>query len=155
MALGIWHDRVNLVLGSLVTGSMLGLEVETKKVVCFTFGWLFATLIFGPDSDIIPKRRAQWLRFILMPYSFLSRHRGLSHHFFWGTFLRNIYLLIIFYLLSFLVSFFSFISQKQILASVLMYLEFKMFFWFLIGQWFSDFIHLLTDKAYDKLFGRY
>ena len=165
MAKGKWHDRFNLFTGAVITGGMMGLEVSAEVVVAFTAGWLFSTLIFGPDTDITPKRRSQILRYFLYPYSFFFQHRGISHHFFWGTVTRNLYLLV---LLIFFINIFVYLanlvginlSVMDFLIQLKPHLKalfsseslifWKAFFSLFLGQWLSDLMHLFMDKLADK-----
>ena len=165
MALGRYHDTFNLAFGAVLSGAMIGFGVETLITVAFSAGWLFSTLIFGPDSDLTVKRRTQILRYFLWPYSFFFRHRGISHHFFWGTLSRNIYLLIILILCMKLVLYFLSLASFEIsVIDAIKTISPPMKFWFssegilfwkfsfflFLGQWLSDLAHLAFDKFADK-----
>lgn len=165
MALGKYHDTFNLVCGAVLTGTMLGFGVDTLVTVAFSAGWLFSTLIFGPDSDLGAKRRSLILRYFLWPYSFFFRHRGISHHFFWGTLSRNLYLLI---LLIIVIKFFLYLAYNfSFETSVINFVQslvpplafwfskeglvfWKFTFFLFLGQWLSDLSHLFLDKLADK-----
>ncbi len=165
MALGRYHDTFNLFLGAIITGAMLGVEVETLATVAFSTGWLFSTLIMGPDIDITAKKRTLILRYFLLPYSFFFRHRGISHHFFWGTVSRNVYLLLILIILMTLTLYIAghLDTDLSVVDTFKTYLP-PMTFWHsprgekflefcifaLFGQWLSDLGHLFLDKIADK-----
>ncbi len=164
MAKGVWHDRFNLILGASVSGTLIGLEVDPVIIVGVSAGWLFSTLIFGPDSDITPKRRTQILRYFLYPYSLFFRHRGLSHHFLWGTVSRNLYLISILIFLIYLGLYLG--AHLGIKGSVMEVLNsiFKLsgvewnrdnkslrfFLSVFLGQWVSDITHLMLDRFSDR-----
>lgn len=165
MALGRYHDTFNLAFGAVISGAMIGFGVETLITVAFSTGWLFSTLIFGPDSDLTVKRRTQILRYFLWPYSLFFRHRGISHHFFWGTVSRNLYLLILLIGIMKLILYLSTFFQLEVsVMDGLNHLMPPVKFWFskegiylwkfgfflFLGQWLSDLSHLFLDKIADK-----
>lgn len=165
MALGRYHDTFNLAFGAVLSGAMIGFGVETMITVAFSAGWLFSTLIFGPDSDLTVKRRTQILRYFLWPYSFFFRHRGISHHFFWGTVSRNLYLLILLIAIMKLILYLAglFHVETSVMDGVRALLPplkfwfskvgslfWKFSFFLFLGQWLSDLAHLLLDKVADK-----
>lgn len=165
MAIGRYHDTFNLFLGAIITGVMLGAQFSTPITVAFSAGWLFSTLIMGPDTDLTAKKRTQILRYFLLPYSFFFRHRGISHHFFWGTVSRNLYLLILLILIMKLTLYiFSFLGIEISVINFLKSLMPPIKFWFskesiglwqflfvaLLGQWSADLSHLMLDKFADK-----
>lgn len=95
MAKGKTHDKFNLFCGMVATGSLIGLGIAPLIWGTFIFGWLFATLVFSPDTDLMPKKRTGFLQFFLYPYSILFRHRGLSHGLLTGTLTRVVYGLVL------------------------------------------------------------
>ncbi|GAB4419783.1 MAG: metal-binding protein [Bacteriovoracaceae bacterium] len=156
MASGRWHDRLSLVSGAVSTGALfvfLGAEVA----VSYTVGFLFATLMFSPDTDVMPKKRSGLLQFFLYPYSILFKHRGISHALFIGTLTRIIYGVIlssiIFYILNrmghtqinesdvlnALVSFFTHYDYR--------YFEYRVITWIFVGMTMADLIHILVDRV--------
>lgn len=95
MAKGRTHDAFNLFFGMVATGVLIGLGLDFFVWPFFLIGWLFATLIFSPDTDIMPKKRSGLLQFFLYPYSILFKHRGLSHGIILGTLSRVAYAIIL------------------------------------------------------------
>lgn len=104
MAKGKSHDKFNLYLGAFFTGSIVGLFIGINEAGPFMAGWVIGTLFLSPDLDIGPKKRAGILGTALYPYSLLFKHRGISHHFLWGTLSRVVYLYIMAMFIIFLLS---------------------------------------------------
>lgn len=157
MANGRTHDQVNLLLGSLSSGLLLGLEIKWQIVLTFSIGWLLSTFVFSPDTDLNPKKRTGLLGVFLYPYSVLFKHRGLSHSFFLGTLTRVVYCLIIFSGLvavfhqmgyislnftSFWLDFWTFIKSYD--AGQLVY---QLLTWLVLGIFLADMTHLVLDKV--------
>lgn len=88
----------------VATGCLIGLERDVFTWLPLLFGWLFATLIFSPDTDLMPKKRSGVLQFFLYPYSILFKHRGLSHGLITGTISRILYAIVVGGLLVFILS---------------------------------------------------
>tara|TARA_R110000868_G_scaffold167130_3_gene401437 strand:+ start:736 stop:1242 length:507 start_codon:yes stop_codon:yes gene_type:complete len=91
MAMGKTHDGFNLFVGMVLCGTLIGLGLHWIIWGPFIFGWLFSTLVFSPDTDLMPKKRTGLLQFFLYPYSILFKHRGLSHGLITGTLTRITY----------------------------------------------------------------
>lgn len=155
MALGKVHDRVNLSVGAIFCGALIGFGQNPYVTGAFLFGWLVSTLIFSPDSDLMPKARTGPLRFFIYPYSVFFKHRGLSHSFLFGTLTRFIYGLLMLGLLTYVLNemgkidttidqYFSFLYDwlsrfdytKQ---------EYQMLVWLYLGASGADLCHILTD----------
>ena len=156
MAMGKFHDRFNLFCGALVTGYLIGVERSVPVVIMFAIGWLIATLVFSPDTDLTPKKRTAILQFFLYPYSIMFKHRGISHNIFLGTLSRLIYgaCLLCFLVLilaqmgyleldhqKFFYSIWEFIRQYNYDE-----LSYKMISWFFLGMFTADFCHVAVDK---------
>lgn len=104
MAMGKTHDGFNLFLGMICCGILIGAGLEVFVWPPFFFGWLFATLVFSPDTDLMPKKRTGLLQFFLYPYSILFKHRGLSHGVITGTLTRVTYAILVAGLMVFVLS---------------------------------------------------
>ncbi len=88
----------------MATGTLIGLEHDLFTWPTFLFGWLFATLVFSPDTDVMPKKRSGVLQFFLYPYSILFKHRGVSHGLITGTISRILYAIVMGGLLVYILS---------------------------------------------------
>jgi uncharacterized metal-binding protein len=141
----------------LATGTLAGLGQGPEVWAGFSVGFLFSTLLFSPDTDIMPKKRAGFLRFFLYPYSLIFKHRGPSHAFVLGTLSRILYGLIVFLLVIFVlnrtgdVS----ISPHNVLSGLWHFIvayEYSSFphrliTWIFLGMAGADACHLLVDKV--------
>lgn len=155
MALGKTHDFINLILGGFLSGAIFFSLNSLLGTVFFLLGWLFSTFIFGPDTDIVPKKRAWIFRVFLYPYSWISKHRGISHHILLGTITRFLYLLIIGAIVVSIIN--SFFYQGLTLANygkalISFFRDFNLdrplykgLTWFYIGVFLADFSHVLVD----------
>ncbi|MCO4793344.1 MAG: DUF2227 family putative metal-binding protein [Bacteriovoracaceae bacterium] len=157
MASGKFHDKVNLGTGAILTGCLLGFERSVPVVLSFVIGWLFATLIFSPDTDVMPKKRSGFLQFFLYPYSILFKHRGVSHMILVGTIIRVIYGVIIFGIMLFVLNGMDYVSigANDFFNFVLSFLknykyeliEYKIFTWLFIGMVGADICHVVFDQV--------
>jgi uncharacterized metal-binding protein len=155
MSSGKFHDKINLITGSVLAGCLIGFERSYEIVGSFIAGWLLATFIFSPDTDIMPKKRTGPLQFFLYPYSILFKHRGVSHSFLLGTFIRIVYGIIFFGLILFILyrmdviqysgeDYILFIKQF-ILNWDFSKLSYKIVTWFFIGMLTADWHHYCVD----------
>jgi uncharacterized metal-binding protein len=72
--------------------------VPLPAAVAFVVGYLFSLTALSPDLDLARSRSAfAWgpLRVLWWPYNALFKHRGLSHHWLWGTASRLVYLAVV------------------------------------------------------------
>ncbi|MGB2983957.1 MAG: DUF2227 family putative metal-binding protein [Candidatus Bipolaricaulia bacterium] len=77
--------------------------ITPDAVVSFTFAYAFSMLFLSPDLDLAKSRAfKRWgiARWIWIPYAFVFRHRGLSHHPIFGPMTRIAYLALIVALLA-------------------------------------------------------
>ena len=157
MAQGKNHDRINLIVGT-VLASLLWISLKSFLLLgFFSSGWLFSTFIFSPDSDFMPKKRAGILRFVLYPYALLFKHRGVSHSFIWGTLTRLIYLILMTFLGIFVLSKMDYLktNHEDFLAIILDIIRnfnlenpfYLAMVWLYLGMFGADFTHVLTDKV--------
>ncbi len=157
MASGKWHDRFNFLMLFVCFGLLISLGVDYSFIGVFVGGWLFSTLLFGPDTDIMPKKRTWLLGIFLYPYSLFSKHRGISHNLFLGTILRVIYGVLVFLFMVYVLremgkiessaqSFFLLI-KNFILNFNFQEPQYLFVFWGFLGMWLADFCHLILDKV--------
>lgn len=89
------------VLAVCAAGSAVLVEaakVSATTAAAFLGGFAFSMIFLTPDLDLVrsrPTRRWGRLSFLWWPYARLFRHRGVSHHLFWGPLTRIAYLLLI------------------------------------------------------------
>lgn len=146
---------MNLLSGAILTGVLVGFENSIPVVASFVIGWLFATLIFSPDTDVMPKKRSGVLQFFLYPYSILFKHRGVSHMILVGTIIRIVYGLIVYGILIFILNGMGtiaigtkdyFFHLYQFLATFdYQLVEYKMFTWLFAGMAGADICHIVLD----------
>ncbi len=155
MALGKTHDKINLLIGTILAGVFIGLRQDPFVTGSFATGWLISTLIFSPDSDLIPKARTGPLRLFLYPYSIFFKHRGLSHSFLFGTITRFVYSFLMLGLLTYVLyemgkikfspgDYFSFLYY-WLRAFNYEYLQYQMLTWLFGGAFLADLCHIFTD----------
>ena len=157
MSSGKFHDKVNLFTGAILSGALIGFERSWIIVIPFIVGWLVATLIFSPDTDIMPKKRTSFLQFFLYPYSILFKHRGLSHSILLGTALRIIYGIVMLGVMIFVLSKMGYIqfSGEDYLEFLWKYVlnwnvkekSYKMISWYFIGMFLADIHHYFIDLS--------
>lgn len=156
MANGRLHDFFNIFLLVLITPVLLVFDIHLVFIFLFILGWLFSTLLFGPDTDLMPKKRTHILGVFLYPYSLFSKHRGLSHHPILGTILRVIYGFLVFIFVSFVLKKMGYIEHSpEGLGNFLINyfenfnfqsFEYLVLIWIYLGMWGADLSHLLLDK---------
>jgi uncharacterized metal-binding protein len=148
-------------LGGTAAGCWL-LDVPAEYTVPILMG-LGTGAVITPDLDLeqstytehlvqrIPLAggivTATWL-----PYAFMFRHRGLSHHWLWGTVGRLLYVAFaigfwIVWLVGLLAILGLFSGLKGTIAAwdVWLPIQWGLFF---LSWWAQDLLHLLTDKIY-------
>lgn len=156
MPLGATHDRLNLFVGGVCVGFLIGTKLENPSLLSFMSGWFLSTFIFSPDTDLGPKKRTSFLRYFLYPYSLLFKHRGMSHGIFLGTLTRVLYGLGLIFLLFSLAhqlghhqtdtvgSFHDFKNYVQNYDYDK--LSYRILTWFFIGMYLADLSHVLLDR---------
>jgi uncharacterized metal-binding protein len=155
VATGKTHDRINLIVGAILCGSLLGLGQHKYVTASFAVGWLISTLIFSPDTDILPKARTGPLRFFLYPYSVFFKHRGLSHSLLFGTITRFVYGFLmlggLLYVLhemnkiSFSAKDYFSVLYYWLKAYNYDYIQYQMLTWLFGGAFLADLCHIFTD----------
>ncbi len=156
MALGKTHDGINLFVGMIITGFLIGFGFGVFSWPSFIIGWLFSTLLFSPDTDLMPKKRSGLLQFFLYPYSIIFKHRGLSHGLLLGTLTRVTYGIILGGILVFVLSkmgylaieaegywrgLFEFVSEYSYQQPI-----YKSVTWLYLGLASADACHIFIDK---------
>ena len=155
MASGKVHDIINLLLGGFLSGAVFISLDSFLGAIFFLLGWLFSTFIFGPDTDIVPGKRNWALKILLTPYSWIFKHRGISHHILFGTLTRVAYIVIVGVIIVSIIN--SFFYPELTLGSygkalLSFFLDFdldrpmyKGLTWFYIGLFLADASHVLVD----------
>lgn len=160
MANGKAHDRFNLYIGAFLSFALyfeIFIPCPTKGLLGFVIGWFVATFIFSPDTDLRPKDRTLFLKYLLFPYALLFKHRGISHSFFWGTLSRLLYTLVMGGIIIFVIHRMGYIS-----FGVMNYYDFLISFvknydygkevyqfvtWLWIGHVLADGAHIFLDHT--------
>lgn len=157
MALGSTHRKFNILTGVIysvliVIFSSFDWEAFGCFLICFTFG----TFILSPDIDLGPNRFAGISKFFIYPYSFIFKHRGISHSIFLGTLSRVLYGLVflaIIFLISdqFKLTNNSFKNLFEFMQSFVLHFNYaywphKWLIWCYVGLFLSDFSHVLLDS---------
>jgi len=147
------HEVFNvLALGPLI------LMVPQEYRIPFGIGYLIGTFLLSPDLDLHfskPSQRWKFLKFLWLPFWVFSRHRGITHVPFLGTFVKLFYLTFLFFFLyfvllgvlrllgfvpEFLLSFdpFSFLNE---------FFRSEGGFFFVLGLLTADLLHIILDQV--------
>jgi uncharacterized metal-binding protein len=108
MPSGRTHDRITWWTFPLTLGGAWWLSGRWDVTSAVTASYLFSGLMFGPDLDTRSVQVRRWglLRWIWWPYRRFVPHRSqLSHGVLVGTFLRLVYLTLVFCALAGLVAY--------------------------------------------------
>jgi len=100
MPSGKRHLQLELTLLPFLIGVYLVFDASWLNATVFGTAYLAASLWLSPDLDLrrnAARRRWGVLGFIWIPYSKLFKHRGLSHHPFFGLLTRVGYLFALIY----------------------------------------------------------
>lgn len=134
------HVAINLIFGLPLTLALLktSTHMNSEEALAFCGAFFYSTLLLHPDLDLTRKIRLFSLKGLLTlpfrPYSYLFRHRGISHMPVIGTLTRILWLFLLFTLGS------SFLDSSYSL-------QWHPLFWFIfLGVVFSDFWHIVLDK---------
>lgn len=155
MSGGRSHDRFNILIGAVFTGSLIAFKFELIVIFSFIFGWFVSTLIFSPDTDLMPKKRSGVLQFALYPYAILFKHRGISHSLWFGTLTRVFYTITIFGAFTFVMSKMGYLSftlndyWNNLVSFISSYDYgkdvYKSITWIYLGMFVADACHVLLD----------
>lgn len=132
------HISVNLSLGLPLSLAALKYTVQSTPTdtICFAAAFIYGTFFLHPDLDLARKIRLFSLKGLLTlpfrPYSYLFRHRGISHMPLIGTFTRIVWLFLLFSCLGWISPHFQW-NQPYV--------------WFAIsGVAIADLFHVLLDQ---------
>lgn len=150
MALYKTHVRFNvcLALPLCLGGLFMVVEPQIEYMATFSGCFLYGTLYMNPDLDLIGQIKLFSLRGLLtLPFRFYSavfKHRGLSHHFLWGTCTRLLWLMGV----AFGVIYVNNIAfrHEEFLSFVMRNKQY--FLYGLAGLFFADLSHLFLDRIY-------
>jgi uncharacterized metal-binding protein len=127
------------------------LKTESKYLAIFSCSFIYSTLFFSPDLDLIHKIKLFSIRGILslplIGYSKVFKHRGFSHLIVFGTLSRIVWAaLIVFVFLAILLSF---ERANFIKEGVLNFIkeEKTSFFYLFLALFCADGCHILLDKV--------
>ncbi len=110
----------------------------------FVVGYFAGTVFLSPDIDT-KSEASKRCGLLCYPYRKLSKHRGLSHHWFWGSITRVTYLFIIISLVIIILRVWSSESMGVVLQYIMIYkLEIALIF---VGLFVSNLFHILLDKV--------
>jgi uncharacterized metal-binding protein len=157
MALGKTHDLINTYLGAVLGALLVLVGLKWQYWFCFQLGWMFSTFFFGPDIDLRPRKRMGFVRVLFYPYSWLHKHRGLSHHPFFGSLTRIVYLIVLGWAISCFLIFFDLLAWTYFDY----WLNFKLFaskfninnsfdvglIWAITGIALADLSHVCIDRV--------
>jgi uncharacterized metal-binding protein len=127
------------------------LKTETKNIAIFSCSFIYSTLFFSPDLDLIHKIKLFSIRGILslplIGYSKVFKHRGFSHWIILGTLSRIAWAaLIIFIFLAFLLSFERAKFIKQDILNLIIEEKISLFY-LLLALFLADGCHIFLDKV--------
>lgn len=116
--------------------------LTTFQLILFITGFFIGTVYLSPDMDTKsePSRRCG---IACTPYRKLFTHRGISHHWLWGTATRIIYVLLLIGLLSGLI-FVLYPSTSVPDITVILSHPFEILM-FILGLFISNVLHTITD----------
>lgn len=137
------HVKVNLSFGLPLALIALkyGDVSSPKQIICFTAAFIYGTFFLHPDLDLARNVRLfSWKGLFTLPfrpYSYLFRHRGISHIPVIGTITRIVWLIIFFGALFYCLDWaFPNLANWNTSAT-----------WFAIGGIATaDFFHVLLDR---------
>jgi uncharacterized metal-binding protein len=159
MPSGRTHDRITWWTFPLTLGGTWWLSGRWDVTSAVTASYLFSGLMFGPDLDTRSVQVRRWglLRWIWWPYRRLVPHRSqLSHGVLVGTFLRLVYLTIVFCVLAGLLAyglqqygnvpvFRELKATYPTLARQTAQWEWKFVVWILLGLELGAISHIIAD----------
>ena len=137
---GKTHRNFNIVV-LLFLMVILVSELSNTLVWFFIGGYLAGIFLINPDLDLrFSSGKKNWkiLGFIWIPYSWIFKHRGISHNILFGTLTRLIYLAIVGTIVLAL-------AERIFNCSIIIPYS-QNFIFALLGLWFSDFLHIFLDK---------
>jgi len=116
-------------------------------IFTFSLSFFYGTFFMNPDLDIANKIKLFSLRGVLSipfrSYSYVFRHRGISHSIFFGTLTRLIWLAL-FILAMIYIIYQKGVDQKDLIG---FYQRYKtLLFYIFIGLFLADICHLFLDK---------
>lgn len=137
------HVSINLFLGLPLSLAALKYTVQSapSEILSFAAAFIYGTFFLHPDLDLTRKVRLFSLKGLFTlpfrPYSYLFRHRGISHAPIIGTLTRILWLCLFFWIL------FAFLDWTLPSLEKLN----QPYIWFgLIGLAISDLFHLFLDR---------
>ncbi len=148
------HAKFNIFLALPVALIILiyYLTAAKNNILIFSLSFVYATLFMNPDLDLTNKIKLFSIRgFLSFPfrtYSYVFRHRGLSHSLFFGTITRLLWLFLFFLVISYL---FNITFLQKINFTSLMKVHKEEIIYLFSGFFIADFFHVILDRIHDKI----
>ena len=117
--------------------------LTTIQLSLFIIGFFIGTVLLSPDIDLKsePARRCG---IACTPYRKIFSHRGISHHWLWGTVTRILYVIVIIGVLAGLVSILN-LPLPDITIVLKHPFEILMV---VVGLFLSNLLHTITDRFF-------
>jgi len=146
------HSEFNCVLLPFLIGAIVFFFNPTfKTLIYFSFAFLYGTFFMSPDLDLARKIKLFSLRgFFSIPfrsYSYIFKHRGISHSVLFGTVTRIAWLFL-FILGVLYVIYKKSVTQKDLALFLKTHQEILTYIFF--GLFAADLGHLFLDKRLFK-----
>jgi uncharacterized metal-binding protein len=149
MPSGKTHLRIELfLLPCALLAFWYWIDPRRESLLVFGGAYLFSALMLSPDLDLRYNRaRSHWgvLGFLWIPYTWLFKHRGLSHSLIVGTLTRLLYL-----------GFLSLVAWALLLwwgvelalPTWQMQADYYLLALLAGGLWLPNIVHVLVDRAH-------
>jgi len=142
------HSRFNCALLPLLIGAIVfSFNPPVKNIIYFSLAFLYGTFFMNPDLDLARKIKLLSLRgFLSIPfrsYSYVFKHRGISHSVLFGTITRVTWLFL-FILGVLYIIYKKSVTQKDLMLFLNAYKEILSYVFF--GLFTADLSHLFLDK---------
>ncbi len=146
------HSKFNCAMLPLLIGAIVfSFNPPIKNVIYFSLAFLYGTFFMNPDLDLAKNIKLLSLRgFFSIPfrsYSYIFKHRGISHSVLFGTITR-VGWLFLFILGVLYIIYKKSVTQKDLMLFINTYKEILLFVF--LGLFTADLGHLLLDKRLFK-----
>ncbi len=109
----------------------------------FCIGYFIGSVILTPDMDT-KSDASNRCGILCVPYRKIFKHRGISHHAFWGIFTRIGYAILIIIIIAGVFGFFTIETWQAALGMIVAYkIELLVF---IGGLFFSNLFHVVLDR---------
>lgn len=144
------HNHFNffLILPIVILGGYYFLSIPKRDLIIFSSAFAYSSLFMNPDLDLANKIKLFSLRGVLTipfrTYSWIFRHRGLSHHLILGTLTRVLWLFLFVFTFSII---FMKIGMHSLHWKSLFSIYRHEFMFALFGILLADLAHLFLDSV--------